>query len=53
MRHRAAGMLGTALLIIATFLLLLPVFALAVDRCLPASWAGLMIGLPVTAMDPG
>ena len=45
-------MLGTALPIIATFLLLPTVFALAVDRCPPAGWAGLMIGLPVTARDP-
>jgi len=46
-------MLGTALLIVATFLLPLTIFVLAVDRCPPAAWAGLMIGLPVTAMDPG
>lgn len=51
MRHRAAEMLGTALLIIAT-LLPLTIFALAVDRCPPAGWAGLMMGLPVTARDP-
>lgn len=53
MHHRAAEMLGTALLIVATFLLPLTIFVLAVDRCPPAGWAGLMIGLPVTARDPG
>lgn len=46
-------MLGTALLIIATLLLLPTVFLLAVDRCPPVSWGGLMIGLPVTPRDPG
>ena len=53
MRHGAAEMLGTALLIVATFLLPLTIFVLAVDRCPPAGWAGLLIGLPVTARDPG
>ena len=53
MRHCAAEMLGTTLLLIATFVLLPTVFTLAVDRCPPVGWAGLMIGLPVTAMDPG
>ncbi len=35
---------------LATFLLLLTIFALAVDTRAPAGWAGLMIGLSVTCM---
>lgn len=35
---------------VATFLLVLAIFALAVDRRAPAGWAGLMIGLSVTAL---
>ena len=35
---------------VATFLLLLTIFALAVDRRAPAGWAGLMIGLSVTCL---
>lgn len=40
----AQGILGEAL---GTFLLLLTIMALAVDRRAPAGWAGLMIGLAV------
>lgn len=35
---------------LATFLLLLTIMALAVDRRAPAGWAGLMIGLSVTGL---
>jgi len=35
---------------LATFLLLLTIFALAVDTRAPAGWAGLMIGLSVTCL---
>lgn len=35
---------------LATFLLLLTIMALAVDRRAPTGWAGLMIGLSVTAL---
>ena len=35
---------------VATFLLVLTIFALAVDRRAPVGWAGLMIGLSVTAL---
>lgn len=35
---------------VATFLLVIAIFALAVDRRAPAGWAGLMIGLSVTAL---
>lgn len=35
---------------VGTFLLVLTIFALAVDRRAPAGWAGLMIGLSVTAL---
>lgn len=35
---------------VATFLLVLTIFALAVDRRAPAGWAGLMIGLSVTVI---
>jgi glycerol uptake facilitator protein len=35
---------------VATYLLVLTIFALAVDRRAPAGWAGWMIGLSVTAL---
>jgi glycerol uptake facilitator protein len=35
---------------VATFLLVLTIFALAVDRRAPVGWAGLMIGLSVTTL---
>ena len=35
---------------VATFLLVTTIFALAVDRRAPVGWAGLMIGLSVTAL---
>lgn len=35
---------------LGTFLLVLTIFALAVDRRAPVGWAGLMIGLSVTAL---
>ena len=35
---------------VGTFLLVLTIFALAVDRRAPVGWAGLMIGLSVTAL---
>lgn len=35
---------------VATYLLVLTIFALAVDRRAPVGWAGLMIGLSVTAL---
>ncbi len=35
---------------VATFLLVLTIFALAVDRRAPSGWAGWMIGLSVTAL---
>ena len=43
---------GRAILVeaLATYLLVLAIFALAVDRRAPAGWAGLMIGLSVTCL---
>jgi glycerol uptake facilitator protein len=43
---------GRAILVetMATFLLVLAIMALAVDRRAPAGWAGLMIGLSVTCL---
>jgi glycerol uptake facilitator protein len=43
---------GRAILVetLATFLLVLAIMALAVDRRAPAGWAGLMIGLSVTCL---